>query len=991
MNGCVSPQTLRQILDGSIPDSALSVVQAHVDSCPHCLSLLDQFSEDAELRSWVSHGAAPAQPEPALDRLMTELLDTQQNQPGSSNSREQGDVSAQPDVDVSTLQFGNYRVIAELGRGGMGIVVRAHDPVLHRDVALKMLRPERNLEPAARQRFLSEARAAASVHHDHVVNLYAVMASTGGPPFLVMEFVDGPTLRQRLEQSGPLIPREAANFCAQIGSGLAAAHAAGLIHRDIKPANILLDLAQGRAKIMDFGLARTLDAAGLTLAGELMGTPAYMSPEQIRRPESIDERSDVYSLGATLYEMLTGAEPFRGTAHGVMQQVLHEEPRRPSLINESIPQDLETICLKALAKEPAGRYRSAAALTDDLRRWLEGKPILARPPGPAGRLLRWSKRNPRVAVLSVLVAALLLFASVGSLVFASRLAREKRETEAALGEAETNAIAARSAEGRAIANAEEARELGATALEAYSSLVFKVQEQLGNKAGTLPLRKQLLETALTGLQKIVKLPHGPDSKRSVQAAYGRMSDVLAALGRSQEAWDACKTASDLAQERVNRLPENSEAQRDLALALEKLGTFRYLEHNLGEALTHFQKAHAIRLNLAQANSRPELERELAVSFNKLGDVYYFTGQPEQAEPSYLRGLELTKQAAAADAGNTIYQRDLRFSYGRLTMLNEGRRQFVEAAKYAKLALRSAGDLAKADPANTQWQHDFAFTSGQTGVLDLKLDHVSDALNHFRTYLSVSEKLLMKDPENAQFQRDVGLAYQRLAEGELRAGKVNQAQASIDRASQVFERILRLDDANVPVRIDLAIACLRQADTQERLGHYHEAAHACDQAVGALAVLAKAGKLQGSMLVSLQETSQASRVAYNQADELKNFVNKPLAKDASSWLVALWALAQARLGKWSDAEAGADRLCILSYNNAFHLAVAARVYAACAVQASPAKDAEPIETEARERCREKAIKVLAETIRLSPSYEWHLEPDFNGMVSDVAFRKLLGLP
>ncbi len=991
MSHCVSPHTLRLLLDGALADPALHETQEHVDQCPHCLSLLDQFSEDAELRTWI--GSAPRQPpsEPALDRLMSELVDTKQGRSGPTGS--QG-ISDEASIVASALQFTGHSVEAELGRGGMGIVVKAHDLALNRAVAIKILRPERNAEPASRQRFLNEARATASLKHDHVVQLYAVIGPENLPPYMVMEFVDGPTLRQRLEQTGPLPPRGAAEYCAQIGSGLAAAHAAGLIHRDVKPANILLDLGSARAKLMDFGLARTVDGAGLTLDGELMGTPAYMSPEQIRQPESVDERSDVYSLGATLYEAMTGVEPFRGTAHGVMLQVLHEEPRKPRLINESIPQDLETICLKALAKEPAGRYRSAAAFTEDLRRWLRGEPILARPPGPTGRLWRWSKRNPRVAVLGGLVAALLIFACVGSLLFAGRLATEKNETTAALGIAEHNARAARLAETHAVANAEEARELGAAALEAHSALIFKVQEQLGNKAGTLPLRKHLLETALAGLQKIVKLPHGPDSERSIQGAYERMSDVLSALGRSHEAWIACQTATELAQKRADRLPENPEAQRDLALALEKLGTFRYVEHNFKDALTHFTKAHDIRVALVKNARRPELERELAVSFNKLGDVAYFTGQLDQAEHNYLEALQLTREAASADAANKTYERDLRFSYGRLVMLNEGRRNFAEAARYEKLAVQAAGDLAKADPANTLWQHDFAFTSGQAGVLDLKLDHVPAALEHFQTYLNVSEKLLARDPDNVTAMRDVGLACQRLAEGQLRAGLAEQAQGNASRAVQIFERILQKDPANVPVRIDLAIACLRQADIHERLGQYRAGGVACGRAVEAMKVLEKDGKIQGSMLVGLQETSRASQDACQQASAIKDFAIQSLKPDSGPWLVALWSLSQARQSHWNAAETAADRLCILSYNSAFQLAIAARVYALCAAQKPATKSEngdEPLDASARERCRDKALKVLAEILRQSPAYEWHLEPDFNSIRPTTGFRQLLGLP
>ena len=192
-----------------------------------------------------------------------------------------------------------------------------------------------------------------------------------------MEYLAGPTLGRLIEPGSGMEPRRAAELIAQVADGLAAAHDAGLVHRDIKPDNIMIDSPTGRAKLMDFGLARE-EAGGESLTREdiLAGTPTHMSPEQARG-QPLDGRSDVYSLGVTLYECLTGEVPFRGTPHMVIRQVCEDEPRPPRRLNDRIPRDLETICLKAMAKEPAGRYPSARDLGDDLRRWLRGESIRA--------------------------------------------------------------------------------------------------------------------------------------------------------------------------------------------------------------------------------------------------------------------------------------------------------------------------------------------------------------------------------------------------------------------------------------------------------------------------------------------------------------------------------------------------------------------------------------------------------------------------------------
>ncbi|HEY2585686.1 MAG TPA: serine/threonine-protein kinase, partial [Tepidisphaeraceae bacterium] len=275
-----------------------------------------------------------------------------------------------------------FEVEGVLGRGGMGIVYRARDLVLRRRVALKMLLSGAYAGRVERARFLREARAVALLQHPHVVQVYEI-GEHESRPYFAMEWVEGGSLAQAIA-GVPQAPAKAAALVEVIAQAIDAAHRAGIIHRDLKPANVLLT-ADGTPKVGDFGLALqpSDEEPSLTRAGTRIGTPSYMAPEQASgRAGTVGPATDIYSLGAILYEMLTGRPPFRGgTATETERQVLSDEPVPPSRLRAKVPRDLETICLKCLEKDPARRYATAAALAEDLARSRRGEPITARPVG----------------------------------------------------------------------------------------------------------------------------------------------------------------------------------------------------------------------------------------------------------------------------------------------------------------------------------------------------------------------------------------------------------------------------------------------------------------------------------------------------------------------------------------------------------------------------------------------------------------------------------
>src|SRR4051812_24667173 len=327
-----------------------------------------------------------------------------------------------------------YRVEGELGRGGMGVVYRARQVRLNRDVALKMILAGRHAGAEAAARFLAEAEAVAQLQHPNIVQIFHIDEHDGFPYF-EMEYVGGGSLAARLDGT-PRPPRQAARLVETLAGAMAEAHRRGVVHRDLKPANILLT-TEGVPKVADFGLAKLLDAeSGLTRTGSILGSPSYMAPEQAEgKTKDVGPAADLYALGAILYELLTGRPPFRGaTVLETLQQVKTVEPVPPSRLVPGTPRDAETIALKCLQKDPGKRYGSATTLAEDLRRFQAGVPIVARPVGSVERTWRWCRRNPVLAgSLGATAAALVAVAALAT-AFAVNQAEARKESNRRLQE-----------------------------------------------------------------------------------------------------------------------------------------------------------------------------------------------------------------------------------------------------------------------------------------------------------------------------------------------------------------------------------------------------------------------------------------------------------------------------------------------------------------------------------------------------------------------------
>jgi WD40 repeat protein len=439
---CPDRDRLSALLNGGLSEAEQLALARHLDGCGACQEALQRLASDREAWSETAsklHAVQAASPPgPALQRVLAAFRgpdgpERTQAEPADTHDEELAFLGP-PQEPGHLGRLGHYEVLEVVGRGAFGIVLKAFDEALHRVVAIKALTPQLAAVGSARKRFSREARAAAAVSHDHVVPIFAI-EEANDPPYLVMQFVAGRSLQERIDRTGPLELKEVLRIGMQAAQGLAAAHAQGLVHRDVKPANILLENGVERVKITDFGLARAADDASVTASGVIAGTPMYMAPEQARG-EAVDQRSDLFSLGSVLYAMCTGRPPFRAsTTMGVIRLVSEEAALPIREINPDVPDCLVAVVERLHAKDPAQRYQSAAEVAEVLGRLL----AQAQQPGGLPRTAPPRRRRripgPFLKVMLALAAGVLAYLFVWGLLtlafyLRDRAVRQLMEEEA---------------------------------------------------------------------------------------------------------------------------------------------------------------------------------------------------------------------------------------------------------------------------------------------------------------------------------------------------------------------------------------------------------------------------------------------------------------------------------------------------------------------------------------------------------------------------------
>jgi len=768
-------------------------------------------------------------------------------------------VSAEP--TLTGRRFGDYELLEEAARGGMGIVFRARQISLNRTVAVKMIRDAEWATPPEVQRFRLEAEAVGNLDHPNIVPIYEVGAHQN-QQYFSMKWVDGGNLAQAIARgewsaAGPEKQREAARLMATVARAVHYAHQRGILHRDLKPANILLShpspqppprsgegeqdnpllfspsplrgggwgegfseprLTEAVPMIVDFGLAKRVTADDrLTLSGTAVGTPSYMAPEQAvpgRKGAALTMAADVYSLGAILYELLTGRPPFRAeTTLETLRDVLEREPARPRTLHAAIDRDLENVCLKCLEKDPARRYASAAAFAEDLERFLAGEPVQARPVGSVDRLLRWCHRNRVLAGVSALAVAALITATAVSLLLAVREAghaaqrdRDAEELQRALMEVQRKHDAAevhrKEAERQRLLEEESFHQ----AHKAVNDFCIRVSEELRSVTGQQLLRKRLLEDALGYYERFLKQRgQDPKLKRELAEAQFNAAMLASEIGRKADAAAGYRAALAIFRELRQANPgdlgllcREGNALCNLAVVLQALQRHK-------EALTTYRQAQECYEGALQLKANYPLGRDgLANAHGGLGSLHRSAGNYKEAVASYAKVVAAREQLARDNPKDRRRQDALALAHNNLGVAQTHAGQADAAMESFEKARAIRERRTREEPDNFGLQMALSGSLRDIALAYRDRGKKPEALKLMEEVRALRLRVVQNNPNVVAYQSELAGSHVDIGQLLHAAGHLKPALDSYEEGRKILEKLVRIDGSAPTLRSNLAL-------------------------------------------------------------------------------------------------------------------------------------------------------------------------------------------